>query len=84
MRSENVAKNCPKCCQIARMWTGYQEIVVAEKDGGKRFTAAFNADVILRMRRELYVTLRVFFSAGPYTILANNSICLDRSAINVV
>jgi len=25
--------------------------------------------------------VRVFFSAGPYTILANNSICLDRSAI---
>jgi len=25
MRSENMAKNCPKCCQIAK-------IVVAEKD----------------------------------------------------
>jgi len=22
MRSENMAKNCPKCCQIAKIWTG--------------------------------------------------------------
>ena len=29
------------------------EIVVAENDDGKKFTATFNADVILRMRREL-------------------------------
>ena len=28
-------------------------IVVAEKDHGKRFTATFQAGVILRMRREL-------------------------------
>ena len=28
-------------------------ILVAEKDGGKRFTATFRAGVILRMRREL-------------------------------
>jgi len=27
--------------------------VVAENDDGKRFTAMFKADVILRMRREL-------------------------------
>jgi len=27
--------------------------VVAENDGGKRFTSSFKADVILRMRREL-------------------------------
>jgi len=26
----------------------------------------------------------VFFSTGPYTILANNSICLNRSAIKVI
>jgi len=45
MRSENMAKNCPKCCQIA--------IVVAEKDHGKRFTATFQAGVILPMRKEL-------------------------------
>jgi len=30
-----------------------REIVVAENDGGKRFTAMFNTDVILHMRREL-------------------------------
>jgi len=53
MRSENVAKNCPTCCQIAKIWSDLQEIVAAENDGGKRFTATFNADVILRMRREL-------------------------------
>jgi len=28
-------------------------IVIAMNDGGKSFTATFNADVILRMRREL-------------------------------
>jgi len=28
-------------------------IVVADKDSGKRFTATFNTDVILRMRRVL-------------------------------
>jgi len=53
--------------------------VVAENDGGKRFTATFNADVILRMRREL-----CDFSTGPYIVLADNSICLNRSAIKVV
>jgi len=47
MRSENMAKNCPKCCQIAKI------IVVAEKDHGKRFTATFRAGVILRMRTEV-------------------------------
>jgi len=54
MRSENMAKNCPKCCQIAKIWTGYRDIVVAEKDEGKRFTATFRAGVILRMRRQLH------------------------------
>jgi len=53
MRSENMAKNCPKCCQIAKILTGLWEIVVAEKDDGKRFTAKFRAAVILRTRREL-------------------------------
>jgi len=24
MRSENMAKNCPKCCQIAKIWTGFR------------------------------------------------------------
>ena len=66
-------------CQNLNWLTGNP---VAKKDGGKRFTAAFNADVILRMCSELAV--RVFFSTGLYTILANNSICLivdDRSCI---
>ena len=53
MRSENMAKNCPKCCQIAKIWTGERDIVVAEKDGCKSFTATFRAGVILRMRRPL-------------------------------
>ena len=33
--------------------TAEGDIVVAEKDDGKRFTATFRAGVILRMRREL-------------------------------
>jgi len=53
--------------------------MVDKNDSGKRFMAAFNADVILRMRR-----LRVIFSTGPYIVLADNSICLNRSAIKVV
>jgi len=40
---------------------------------------ATNADVILRMRRTL-----CDLSTGPCTVLANNYICLDRSAIKVV
>ena len=65
MRSENMAKNCPKCCASAvKIWLKIAlnadilpkfepVIVVAEKDHGKRFTARFWAGVILRMRREL-------------------------------
>jgi len=47
MRSENMAKNCPKCCQIAKFeaingmsWSPRTTVV----------KATFNADVILRMR----------------------------------
>jgi len=54
MRRENMAKNCPKCCQIAKICTGSRDIVVAEKEHGKRFTATFRAGVILRTRRELH------------------------------
>jgi len=53
MRSENMAKSCSKCCQIAKIGSASREIVVAENDGGKRFAATFNANVILRMHREL-------------------------------
>ena len=53
MRSENMAKNCTKYVQIAKIRSNYRAIVVAENHGGKRFTATFNADVTLRMRREL-------------------------------
>ena len=56
--------------------------MVAENDRGKRFTATFNADVILRMRRELCDLL--MFSTGPYIVLADNSICINRSARKVV
>ena len=52
MRSENVAKNCPKCCQIAKIWSSQQEIAVAENDGGKVFAATWKTDVVLRMRRQ--------------------------------
>ena len=34
--------------EIVLVWSS-----VAENDGGKRFTATLNADVILRMRRTL-------------------------------
>jgi len=53
MRSENMAKRCPKCCHIAKIRSDSREIVVAENDDGKRFTATFNAEVLLCMRREL-------------------------------
>ena len=53
MRSEYMANICPKCCLIAKFWSDSREIVVAENDGGKGFTAMFNADVILCMRKEL-------------------------------
>ena len=43
--------------------------MVAEKDGGKRFTATFRAGVILRMHREL----RGLYT-GPDTVLPDNSI----------
>jgi len=59
--------------------------VVAENDGGTsgtKFTATFNANVILRMHMELCDLL--IFSTGPYIVLADNSICLNRSAIKVV
>jgi len=36
MRSENMAKNCPKCCQIAKIWSSKREILVAENDGDKK------------------------------------------------
>ena len=38
MRSENMAKNCSKCFQIAKIESGEREIVVAENDGGTIFT----------------------------------------------
>ena len=53
--------------------------MVAENDGGKRFTATFKADVILTCA-ESYVV----FNTGPYTVLADNSLCLNRGAIQVV
>jgi len=71
MRSENMAKSCPKCCQIAKIWSNSREIVVAENDGGKRFTAMFKESGVI-------------FSTEPYIVLADNSICLNRSAIKVV
>ena len=53
--------------------------MVAENDGGKRFTATFNADVIFACAESC-----VIFSTGPYVVLADNSICVNRSAIKVV
>jgi len=53
VQSENVAKialnaKLPKF-EGSRSW----ESLVAENDGGKRFTASFKADVILCMHRKL-------------------------------
>jgi len=48
--------------------------VVAEKDGGKRFTATFRAGVILRMRDSCVV-----FNTGPYTVLPENSILITAN-----
>jgi len=80
MRSENVAKNRPKCCQIANIWRSQEEIVVTEDNHDKIFTVPFKAEVILCMRRWLYVV----FKTVPYTILADNSIYLNCRAIRVV
>jgi len=58
-------------CQNLNWLTGNP---VAKKDGGKRFTAAFNADVILRIRRELYVCslaqgYTVFWQITPFVLI---------------
>jgi len=50
------------------------ENLVAKKDGGKRFTEAFNADVTLRMRRELYVCslaqgYTLFWQITPFVLI---------------
>jgi len=54
MRSENMAKIVLNAVRLPKFEpvTG-RDIVVAEKDHGKRFTATFRVGVILRMRREL-------------------------------
>jgi len=57
--------------------------MVAENDSGKRFTATFKADVIMRACADSYVV----FNTGPYSVLADNSICLNgrnRRAIQFV
>ena len=51
--------------------------MVAEKDGGKRFTATFRAGVILRMRRQLCGLF--VFNTGPYTVLPENSILITTN-----
>jgi len=53
--------------------------VGAKNDGGERLTAMFKADMILHMRKDYVV-----FHRGPYTVFADNSICLNRRAIQVV
>jgi len=53
MYSENVAKNCPKLSNCQKFEAVNGKYMVAENDGGKRFTVTFKADVILCMRREL-------------------------------
>jgi len=45
-----------------------------ERYGGKRFTATFNADVILRMRTELYVCSlaqgrTLFWQITPFVLI---------------
>jgi len=51
--------------------------VVAKNDGGKRFTATFKADVIDFAHAQIAMVL----NTCPYTVLADNSICLNRRAI---
>ena len=55
MRSENMAKIALNAVRLTKFEPvrPQRDIVVAEKDHGKRFTATFWAGVILRMRREL-------------------------------
>jgi len=58
-------------CQNLNRLTGNS---VAEKDGGKKFTAASNADVILRMHRELYVCSlaqghTLFWQITPFVLI---------------
>jgi len=49
-------------------------IVVAEKDRGKRFTATSRAGVILRTPESCVV-----FNTGPYTVLPDNSILITAN-----
>jgi len=46
-------KNALNAVRLPKFEAVNGEIVVAENDGGKRFTATFNTDVILHMHREL-------------------------------
>ena len=53
MCSENVAKIAVNAVKLPKFEVVNGKIVVAKNDDGKRFTATFKVDVILRTRREL-------------------------------
>jgi len=78
MRSENVAKNCPKCCQMLKFEA------INEKSWLPRTTVV----KVLQQRSMLTwfcacAKSCVIFSTGPYVVLAYKSICLNGSAIKV-
>ena len=50
--------------------------MVAKNDGGKRFTATLNADVFCACAARCMI-----FSIAPYTVLANNHICLNHTSV---
>ena len=61
MRSENMAKIALNAVRLPKF---EPVIVVAEKDHGKRFTATFQAGVILRMRYNQATDGRINFKLG--------------------
>jgi len=54
--------------------------MVIKNDHGNTFMPLFKADVILCMRR---YSSYMLFNIGPYSILADNSIYLNHTAIQV-
>jgi len=75
MRSENMAKNCHKCCQIAQIWTGFNGISwsprkimvkdLRQRSGLAWFCACAESCVV--------------FNTGPYTVLPDNSILITAN-----